>query len=50
MPRLEDDIDAIVSAIGVEHVGIVWGLANHNWANAQERDQFLRAIKQPQEG
>lgn len=50
MPRLEEDIDAIVSIIGPEHVGIVWGLANHNWSSADERDQFLRAIKKSREG
>jgi hypothetical protein len=50
MPSLEENIDAIVSMIGTEHVGIVWGLANQNWASAAERDQFVKSLKRPQEG
>lgn len=44
MPRFVDNIDAVVNAIGVEDVGVVWGLATAHWENEVERDQFLNAI------
>ena len=44
MPRFVDNIDAVVKAIGVEDVGLVWGLASTYWENEVERDQFLNAI------
>ena len=43
MPRLEDDIAAAVDALGVQNVGLIWGLGTHNWADESERDQFLQA-------
>lgn len=45
MPDLASDIDAIVQAVGVEDVGLVWGLANQNWKSAQDRDAFLEALQ-----
>lgn len=47
MARFVDDIDAIVNAIGTSNPGIVWGLANVNWASDQERDSFLQEITSP---
>lgn len=44
MPRFIDNIDAVVNAIGVQDVGLVWGLASTHWDNETERDQFLNAI------
>lgn len=50
MPRIEDNIAAVVEAIGTEHVGLVWGLGSYSWPNAEERDAFLNAITKPMEG
>lgn len=44
MPLFVDNIDAIVSAVGIEDVGLIWGLANTPWESAEDRDQFLNAI------
>ena len=45
MPRLEDDIAAVVDVIGASNVGAVWALGNHFWKSAEERDAFLQSIK-----
>lgn len=45
MPRLEEDIAAAVAALGVENVGLVWGIGTHNWTSAEERDGFLAAAR-----
>lgn len=50
MPPLTTNIDAIVNRIGTENVGLVWGLANVNWANDAELDDFLTAITNVQGG
>lgn len=39
-----DDLAAAVDALGVEPVGIVWGIANTQWASPEDRDEFLRII------
>lgn len=44
MPKFVDNIDAVVSAIGVQDVGIVWGLATVNWDDEVDRDTFLKFI------
>lgn len=44
MPRFVENLDAVVSAIGIEDVGLVWGLAMSPWQSETERDQFLNAI------
>jgi 2C-methyl-D-erythritol 2,4-cyclodiphosphate synthase len=44
VPLFVDNVDAIVSAIGIEDVGLVWGLANTPWQSADDRDKFLDAI------
>lgn len=44
MPRFVDNLDAVVNFIGVDNVGVVWGLANIPWQSADDRDQFLNAI------
>lgn len=45
MPRLEDNVAATVAAVGLENVGLVWGLATYNWPSEQERDAFLQQVK-----
>lgn len=50
MPSFVDNIDAIVNRIGSDNVGLVWGLANVNWADNIERDNFLTAITNVQGG
>lgn len=44
MPSLQENIAAVVDAIGAKHVGIVWGLGSHPWESADDRDAFLSAI------
>lgn len=39
------DIAAAVDAIGVEAVGIVWGLGMTPWEDDDQRDEFLALIK-----
>lgn len=50
MPSFVENLDAIVSKIGTKNVGLVWGLANVNWANDVERDDFIDAITGTQIG
>lgn len=50
MPRFVDNVDAIVNKIGTVNVGLVWGLANVNWANDAERDDFVDMLIMPREG
>lgn len=47
MPRFIDNIDAVVNKIGTNNVGLVWGLANINWTNDVERDDFLDMLTMP---
>jgi hypothetical protein len=49
MPRFVDNVDAIVSKLGTSNVGIVWGLANINWANDVERDDFIDMLTLPRD-
>jgi|AntAceMinimDraft_11_1070367.scaffolds.fasta_scaffold189074_1 2C-methyl-D-erythritol 2,4-cyclodiphosphate synthase len=44
MPSLQENIDAVVGAIGTQNIGIVWGLSNVKWSNVQDRDDFLQNI------
>lgn len=41
-----DDIAAAVDALGVEAVGIVYGIGMTPWESNQERDDFLRIVTQ----
>lgn len=45
MPSLEEDIDAAVKVFGTENLGLIWGLGQHPWKSAEERDAFLNAAK-----
>jgi hypothetical protein len=47
MPRFVDNVDAVVSKIGTSNVGLVWGLANINWENDAERDDFMDMLVMP---
>tara|TARA_R110000822_G_C14999405_1_gene460611 strand:- start:406 stop:567 length:162 start_codon:yes stop_codon:yes gene_type:complete len=44
MPSLKDNISAVTEAIGMKSVGLVWGLANVDWVDQKERDQFLSEL------
>jgi hypothetical protein len=46
MPSFIQNVDAVVKAVGASNVGLVWGLANMNWADEKERDTFLAEITQ----
>ena len=49
MPSFVNNLDAVVQRLGAENVGVVWGLANVDWANDIERDDFLDYISGSQE-
>jgi hypothetical protein len=44
VPKFVENLDAAVSAVGIEDVGLVWGLAMTPWQSETDRDQFLNAI------
>ena len=46
MPFIMDDIEAAVNALGVEKLGIVMDIANTDWESTEQRDSFLRALKE----
>lgn len=39
-----DDIAAVVDAIGLRSIGVVFGLGMTNWESDEERDRFLSQI------
>lgn len=41
----QHDIAAAVEALGVEDVGLIWGLGMVPWVSDDERDAFLAAVK-----
>jgi len=44
MPSLPEDIAAAVDALGVEPVGIIWGIGMTDWDSPEQRDSFLAEI------
>lgn len=44
MPSFVDDLSAAVDAIGVDAVGLVWGVAMAPWESAEQRDAFLSGL------
>lgn len=44
MPSLPEDIAAAVDALGVEAVGVIWGIGMTDWDSAEQRDAFLVEI------
>ena len=50
MPSFQEDIAAAVDALGLEKVGLIWGIGMTNWSSADERDQFLNLLTTPQGG
>jgi hypothetical protein len=39
-----DNIAAVVDAIGMRSVGVVWGLGMTQWESEEQRDSFLAQI------
>lgn len=50
MPSLPEDIAAAVDALGVEAVGVIWGIGMTDWESAEQRDAFLSEITGKQRG
>lgn len=46
MPQFIEDLAAVIEAIGTDKPGIAFGLANANWEDAEQRDEFLRRLTQ----
>jgi hypothetical protein len=44
MARFEENIAAAADAVGLDKLGIVFGLAMSDWTNSEERDEFLRKL------
>jgi hypothetical protein len=44
MPSLPEDIAAAVDALGVEPVGVIFGIGLTDWESAEQRDAFLNEI------
>lgn len=44
MPSFVEDVAAAVDALGVDKVGLVWGIGLTNWESAEQRDEFLRLV------
>lgn len=44
MPRFVDNIAAAVDKVGVEKVGLIFGLGQTPWASEADRDYFLDMI------
>lgn len=44
MPSFVEDVAAAVDALGVEPVGVIWGIGLANWSSADERDEFLALL------
>lgn len=47
-PTLERMIASGVSALGVEHAPIIWGLATVGWEKLEDLDELLFAITRRQ--
>jgi len=50
MTPLKGNIAAVVEAIGMDNIGLVWGLSNVNWESEEDRDVFLEAITSERSG
>jgi hypothetical protein len=50
VPRFVDNVDTIVSKLGTQDVGLVWGLSMVNWQNDSDLEDFLDAITRPAGG
>lgn len=44
MASFIEDVSAIVDRIGVRWPGVVYGLAQVQWASPEQRDEFLDAL------
>lgn len=45
MPSFIEDVAAAVDALGVEAVGVVYGIGMTKWDSAEQRDEFLKLIR-----
>ena len=50
MTPLKGNIAAVVDVIGMNNIGLVWGLSNVNWQSEEDRDVFLEAITSGRSG
>jgi hypothetical protein len=44
MPSLPEDIAAAVDYLGVEPVGIIFGIGMTDWDSPEQRDSFLAEV------
>lgn len=50
MPSFAEDIAAAVDAVGIEKVGLIWGVGMTPWESAEQRDAFLADVTRPSNG
>jgi hypothetical protein len=50
MTPLKGNIAAVVEAMGMDNIGLVWCLSNVNWESEEDRDVFLEAITSERSG
>lgn len=50
MPSFEEDIAAAVDAVGIEKIGLIWGVGMTPWNSVEDRDAFLADVTRPAGG
>jgi hypothetical protein len=45
MPQFIEDLQAAVEELGTDYPGLLLGIANADWENADQRDGFLKTLK-----
>jgi len=49
MPAFQENIAAAVDAVGLEQLGLVFGIGLMDWDTSQDRDDFLQTLTQDQQ-
>lgn len=42
--KLANNIAAFTNVLGLDDLGVIWGLANVDWPSDQDRDEFIQAV------
>jgi hypothetical protein len=42
--KLADDIAAFTNVVGIDHLGVIWQLANVPWKSDEDRDAFITTL------
>lgn len=44
MPHFADDLQAAVEQLGTDYPGLLLGIANADWDDESQRDEFLKTM------